>query len=83
MLWDNPSVCCEYALLSLVNKELTGLQLGRKRLCNKAPLGGCWEEGRQSLKLPTMCREKQDGHAVLRKRNQALWQSVDKKYGLI
>ena len=49
LLWNNPPVHREHILLSLVNKELTGLQLGRKRLGERARLGRYWEEGGQSL----------------------------------
>lgn len=46
LLWNNPSVHREDVLLSLVNKELTGLELGRKRMDGKARLRaeGGWRE---------------------------------------
>lgn len=44
MLWNTLFEDCKYALLLLVNKELTGLELGRERLGQRARLGGHWEE---------------------------------------
>ena len=37
-------VCCKYVSLSLVHKEMTDLQLGRKRQGRRVRLGCCWEE---------------------------------------
>lgn len=43
-----------------VNKELTGLQLVKKRLGGRARLGGQWEEG-QSLRRHQEMLKKQHG----------------------
>lgn len=45
LLWNKPSVHCEDVLLSLVNKELTCLELGRKRMDGRArQREGGWRE---------------------------------------
>lgn len=44
-------------LLALVNKELTGLQLGRKKLVRRPKLSRNWKEG-QSLRVDSQEQRK-------------------------
>lgn len=53
-------VHCKYLLLLLVNKELTGLEVDRKRLGGRIRLGGCWEEEGWSLGRCSEMPSKQD-----------------------
>lgn len=62
-------VHCKHLLLSTINKELTGLQLGRKRLGRRARLGGHWEGGR-SLGSQEKGTEEADVHSKPHGRTQ-------------
>lgn len=56
-LWSNLCVHCHYVLLSLANKQLTGLWLGRRRLGGKSRLRGSRDEERWSQRSHQTVRQ--------------------------
>lgn len=77
LLWNNLFVCCEYVLFSLVNKELTVQQRGRKMFYLETRWGHSIEE----LRITRRHGKKEDEHAMLTK-NTAMWWNIHKKYGI-